>query len=47
MINEFIIYCPDCRGKFEVAAEDFMEEEILECDLCGAEIMVVETDPIK
>lgn len=47
MINEFIVYCPDCRGKFEVAAEDFTEEEILECDLCGAEIMVVETDPIK
>ncbi len=47
MIEEFIIYCPDCRGKFEVPAEDFAEEEILECDLCGAEIMVVEVDPIK
>jgi len=47
MIEEFIIYCPDCRGKFEVAAEDFTEEEILECDLCGAEIVVVEVDPIK
>ncbi len=47
MINEFIVYCPDCRGKFEVDAEDFVEEEILECDLCGAEIVVVGTDPIK
>ena len=47
MINEFVIYCPDCRGKFDVAVEDFVEEEVLECDLCGAEIMVVETDPIK
>ena len=47
MVEEFIIYCPDCRGKFEVDAEDFVEEEILECDLCGAEIVVVDVDPIK
>jgi uncharacterized protein YbaR (Trm112 family) len=47
MIEEFIIYCPDCRGKFEVEESDFIEEEILECSLCGAEIVVVETDPIK
>ncbi len=47
IINEFIIYCPDCRGKFEVEANDLAEEDILECDLCGAEIMVIETDPIK
>ena len=47
MINKFIIYCPDCRGKFEVEESDLAEEEILECSLCGAEIMVVETNPIK
>ena len=47
MINEFIIYCPDCRGKFEVEESDLIEDDILECSLCGAEILVVQNDPIK
>lgn len=28
MIKEFIIYCPDCRGKFEVE-DELMEEAIV------------------
>ncbi len=40
-----IIFCPDCRGKFEVPPEDFREEEILECDLCSAEILVTCESP--
>ena len=47
MSEEIIIYCPDCRGKFEIEESDLVEEEILECSLCGAEILVVGSDPIK
>ncbi len=47
MTNEFIIYCPDCRGKFEVEETDMLEDDILECSLCGAEILVIQNDPIK
>lgn len=47
MAKEVIVYCPDCRGKFEVDKNDIVEEEILECPLCGAEIIVLQTDPIK
>jgi len=42
-----VIYCPDCRGKFSVYESDIIEEDILECELCGAEIEVVSADPIK
>lgn len=47
MTKEVIIYCPDCRGKFEIDESDIIEEEILECPLCGAEIIVIQEDPIK
>lgn len=39
------IYCPDCRGRFEVKSEDFQEEEILECPLCAAEVLVTSENP--
>ena len=42
-----VIYCPDCRGKFEINSQDLIEDEICECPLCAAEIKVVSTDPIK
>jgi len=41
------IYCPDCRGQFDVEGEYIQEEEIIECDLCSAEMIVLEEDPIK
>ncbi len=41
------IYCPDCRGKFEINSQDLIEDEICECPLCAAEIKVVSIDPIK
>ena len=47
-MSEIVIFCPDCRGKFEIQMEELIEEEILECDLCGAEIKVVSNEePIK
>jgi len=42
-----VIFCPDCRGKFEIKSSEIAEEEILECELCGAEIRVESVDPIK
>jgi len=41
------LYCPDCRGRFEVESTDIMEGEVLECSLCGAEILVKQTNPIR
>ncbi len=45
--ENLVIYCPDCRGKFEINSQDLIEDEICECSLCAAEIKVVSTDPIK
>jgi len=42
-----VVYCPDCRGKFEVQESDIIEGDVLECELCGAEIQVLCEDPIK
>ncbi len=47
MEKEIIIFCPDCRGKFQVNESDIIEDDILECPLCGAELIVVQEDPIK
>ena len=41
------LYCPDCRGRFEVEHSDIIEGEVLECLLCGAEILVKQTNPIR
>jgi len=41
------LYCPDCRGRFEVESVDIEEGEVLECSLCGAEILVKQENPIR
>lgn len=41
------LYCPDCRGRFEVEGSDIAEGEVLECSLCGAEILVKQENPIR
>jgi len=41
------IFCPDCRGRFVVPGDALSEEEIIDCDLCGAEIEIVQEDPIR
>lgn len=47
MEKQLVIYCADCRGKFEVEVSDIVEDDILECTLCGAEMVVVQEDPVK
>lgn len=47
MEKQLVIYCADCRGKFEVEIADIIEDDILECSLCGAEMVVVQEDPVK
>ncbi len=42
-----IIYCKDCLGEFEIEPEYLKEEEIIECELCSAEMIVVSEEPIK
>lgn len=42
-----VFFCPDCRGKVEVEPSDVIEGDLLECDLCGAEILVVSESPMK
>ena len=44
---EIIVYCPECRGRFEICESDIVEGEVLECDLCGTEIEVVQESPVK
>jgi len=41
------IYCPDCRGKFNTDILDVEERDILECELCVAEIEIMQLDPLK
>ena len=41
------LYCPDCRGRFQVENSDIREDEVLECTLCGAEILVTQAEPIR
>ena len=47
MEKQIIIFCPDCRGKFHVDKSDIIEDDIIECPLCGAELVVLQEDPIK
>ena len=47
MEKQIVIFCPDCRGKFDVAKHDIIEDDMLECPLCGAEMVVLQEDPIK
>ena len=47
MDEAIIIYCPDCRGKFTIQRSDIIEDDIIECSLCGAELIVQTEEPIK
>ena len=46
MDEALIIFCPDCRGKFTIEQSDIIEDDIIECHLCGAELIVTNEDPI-
>ena len=41
------LYCPDCRGKFTVNQNDLVVDEVLECDLCGASVEIIDDQPLK
>ncbi len=41
------VFCPDCRGRFETELEDSVEENIIECSLCMAEIEILQLSPLK
>jgi len=41
------LFCPDCRGRFDAEGADIVEDEVLECTLCGAEIVILREDPIR
>ena len=41
------LFCPDCRGRFEAESTDIVEDEVLECRLCGAEILILQEEPIR
>ncbi len=41
------LFCPDCRGRFEAEGSDIAEDEVLECTLCGAEILILQENPIR
>ena len=45
--DEVVIFCADCRGKFSVNGGDIVEEEVIECTLCAAEMVVLSEDPVK
>lgn len=47
MSRNICIFCPDCRGRFYVKKSEIIEEDILECPLCGAEIEVLQEKPIR
>lgn len=47
MNEEVQIFCEDCRGRFEVELDDLREGEIIECTLCGAELEVLQENPLK
>ncbi len=40
------VICPDCEIEFEIP-EDAQIGEILDCENCGAEMEIINLDPIK
>lgn len=47
MSEEIVIYCPDCRGKISFKRGEILEDDIIECDICGAEMIIEEMEPLK
>jgi hypothetical protein len=49
VLEDVTVNCLDCLGEFKVAQDEFVEEEIIECTLCAAELVVVseETGQVK
>ncbi len=39
-----VVECPECFG--ELVLKDVMQNEIVQCGECGADLEVVEVDPV-
>ncbi|MBZ5562228.1 MAG: lysine biosynthesis protein LysW [Acidobacteriia bacterium] len=39
--------CPECEAKVDVDEEDMEEGQTLDCPECGAELEVVNTNPVE
>jgi DNA-directed RNA polymerase subunit RPC12/RpoP len=47
MNEELLIYCPDCRGKISFNYDEMYEDDVIDCDICGAEMVVEQKEPLK
>lgn len=45
--DTIIVYCPDCRGKFEIELDDVEEGDVVECPLCMAEMEILQREPLR
>ncbi len=49
-MEDFEVICPACNETNTIAAEDYQElteNDVLECDSCGAYLEVVSLDPLE
>ena len=46
-MQDVTIYCPDCRGKLSLDVADIDEGEVFECELCMAEVEIIQMTPLK
>jgi alpha-aminoadipate carrier protein LysW len=42
-----MVKCPVCEGAIDIDEEDVDEGDTISCDECGADLRVVETDPLE
>jgi alpha-aminoadipate carrier protein LysW len=40
-------YCPECEAAIDVEEDDVEEGQTLDCPECGAELEVVNTNPLE
>lgn len=40
-------HCPECDAKIDLEDEDVEEGQTLDCQECGAELEVVNTNPVE
>jgi alpha-aminoadipate/glutamate carrier protein LysW len=42
-----MVACPKCEGMIDVDEEDVDEGDTISCDECGADLIVVGTEPLE
>ena len=40
-------YCPECEASIDLEADDLEEGQRMDCPECGAELEVVNTNPLE